>query len=69
MIVSSNAETKRADYRFERLRQDRLYVPLEPSAPPLKGWVSSIAVAFGIIILGTLAFPAADLIVDLMAKW
>lgn len=44
----------------------RSYVPLEKSDPPIIAWGPHAATAIGIILLGCLAFPAAQILVDLM---
>jgi hypothetical protein len=66
--ISSTAEYRDRDRRFARQRQDWLYVPLEPSPPPLGHWSWlrhcsrwDIAAAVGAVALMLLAFPAADL--------
>ena len=73
--ISAHADYKTTDYRFERVRSDRLYVPLEPSPPPLGRWSWlrhatrwDIAVAVGVILLMCLALPVSQFAAEVMEK-
>lgn len=57
MTISENAEYRRADYRFERQRCDRAYIPLQPSEP-IRGYAREIARLLGIAMAGCLLLVA-----------
>lgn len=69
--ISSHAEYRHTDYHFERT-QSRSMAQLqwEDRRRVFRLWRNDIACAVGIVLLGILAFPVADIVVDLMAgRW
>lgn len=58
------------DYRFQRtMSRETDSLEWEHRAPGLRAWRGDILAAVIVIILGTLAFPAASGLVDLLARW
>jgi hypothetical protein len=68
MNISSQAEYRRQDYQFDRVRADRLYVPLEPSPAPITAWRWDIIAALTVVALGYVAFPVAGAAVVFFAR-
>lgn len=72
MNISSQNVYRRQDYQFARQRADRMYIPLEQSRPVFGFGLGirrgDIAAAVAVILLGILAFPAAELLSAIVAK-
>lgn len=61
--LSAHSDYDERHYRFTRQRQGWLYVPLEPSPPPLEPRWKAWANALILLALFALAFPGARLCV------
>lgn len=66
--VSAHADHDRRHYRFERMRADRLYIPLEPTPAPIRAWRWDIFAAVTVVVLGYLCFPIAAWLAVVVAQ-
>lgn len=66
-MISSRFDHNPDHIHIPRVRADRGYVELERSPPPFGITRGDIAAAVAVILLGILAFPAAELLAAIVA--
>lgn len=67
--ISSSADYPAHMRTFQREQSRTLrQMEWEHRAPALRAWRSDIAAAIGIVLLGILAFPVAEILVDLLGR-